>query len=96
VIYFRCAREGKKMDFLKKNLKAWGLVVLDQGIMEGTCVNLYASAMFSGGVEFVKDISEKTIVMNLFAEKLSRDVSGVKKRLQKIFGGEGSARTQTR
>jgi nitroimidazol reductase NimA-like FMN-containing flavoprotein (pyridoxamine 5'-phosphate oxidase superfamily) len=29
VIYFHCAREGK-MDFLKKNLKAWGLVVLDQ------------------------------------------------------------------
>jgi len=58
--------------------------------MEGTCVNLYASATFSGRVEFVQDVSEKTMVMNLF-KKLSRDVSGVKKRLQKIFGGEGSA-----
>jgi len=91
LIYFHCAREGKKMDFLKKNPKAWGLVVLDQGIMEGTCMNLYASAMFSGRVEFVQDTSEKTMVMNLFAEKLSRDVSGVKQRLQKIFGGEVSA-----
>jgi nitroimidazol reductase NimA-like FMN-containing flavoprotein (pyridoxamine 5'-phosphate oxidase superfamily) len=91
VIYFHCAREGKKMDFIKKNPKAWGLVVLDQGIIEGACVNLYASAMFSGRVEFVQDTSEKTMVMNLFAEKLSRDVSGVKQRLQKIFGGERAA-----
>ncbi len=53
-------------------------------------MNLYTSATFSGGVEFVQDISEKTMVMNLFTEKLSRDVSRVKTRLQKIFGGEGS------
>jgi hypothetical protein len=31
------------------------------------------------------------MVMNLFAAKLSRDVIGIKQRLQKIFGGEGSA-----
>ena len=30
LIYFHCAREGKKMDFLKKNPKAWGIIVLDQ------------------------------------------------------------------
>lgn len=90
VVYFHCAAEGKKMQFLKKNPKVWGLVVLDQGIMEGACVNLYASAMFSGRVEFVQDNSEKTIAMNLFAEKLSKDISGVKQRLQKIFEGEGS------
>jgi nitroimidazol reductase NimA-like FMN-containing flavoprotein (pyridoxamine 5'-phosphate oxidase superfamily) len=91
VIYFHCAREGKKMEFLKKNPKAWGLLVLDRGIMVGACVNLYASAMFSGRVEFVQDSSEKTMVMNLFAEKLSKDINRVKQRLQKIFGGEGSA-----
>jgi hypothetical protein len=91
VIYFHCAGKGKKMEFLKKNPKVWGLVVLDQGIMEGACVNLYASAMFSGRVEFVQDSSEKSIVMNLFAEKLSKDINGVKQRLQKIFGGGGSA-----
>jgi len=87
-VYFHCTREGKKMDFLKKNPKAWGLVILDQGIIEGAFVNLYASAMFSGRVEFVQDDSEKSMVMNLFAEKLSRDTGGVKQRLQKIFEGE--------
>jgi nitroimidazol reductase NimA-like FMN-containing flavoprotein (pyridoxamine 5'-phosphate oxidase superfamily) len=86
-VYFHCAKDGKKIEFLKKNPKVWGLVVLDQGIMEGACVNHYASAMFSGKVEFVPDTSEKMRVMNLFAEKLSRDAEGVKQRLQKIFGG---------
>lgn len=90
-VYFHCAKDGKKMEFLKRNPKVWGLVVLDEGIMEGACVNLYASAMFSGRVEWVSDISEKIRVMNLFAEKLSRDVEGVKLRIQKIFGGGEAA-----
>ncbi|MCX6649743.1 MAG: pyridoxamine 5'-phosphate oxidase family protein [Candidatus Bathyarchaeota archaeon] len=90
-VYFHCAKDGKKMEFLKRNPKVWGLVVLDEGVMEGACVNLYASAMFSGRVEWVSDISEKIRVMNLFAEKLSRDVEGVKLRIQKIFGGGEAA-----
>jgi len=90
-IYFHCAKEGKKIEFLKKNSRVWGVVVIDKGIQSGACVNFYASAMFSGKVEWVSDVKEKTKVMSLFAEKLSRDVNGVKQRLQKIFGGEETA-----
>jgi nitroimidazol reductase NimA-like FMN-containing flavoprotein (pyridoxamine 5'-phosphate oxidase superfamily) len=91
IVYFHGAKEGKKIEFINRNPRAWGTVVIDQGIMEGACVNMYASAMFSGRVEFVKDASEKAKVMNLFAERLSSDVDGVKARVQKLFEGEGNA-----
>ncbi len=90
-VYFHCAKEGKKIEFIRRNPRAWGLVVIDKGIIEGTCVNMYASAMFSGRVEFVEDIPEKAKVMNLFAERLSSDVEGVKARVQKLSEGEGNA-----
>ena len=90
-VYFHCAREGKKMEFIKRNPRAWGVVVVDQGIIEGACVNMYVSAMFSGRVEFVEDSVGKAKAMNLFAERLSSDVEGVKARIQKLFGGDGNA-----
>jgi nitroimidazol reductase NimA-like FMN-containing flavoprotein (pyridoxamine 5'-phosphate oxidase superfamily) len=89
--YFHCAKDGKKIEFIKRNPRAWGLVVVDKGIIEGACVNMYASAMFSGRVEFVENTSEKIKIMNLFAERLSSDVEGIKSRVQKLFGGDGSA-----
>jgi len=87
-VYFHCAREGKKIEFLKKNPRVWGLVVLNQGFGEGQCVNLYASAMFSGRVEFIADSAAKLRVLNLFAEKASRDTAGVKQRLQQAAEGD--------
>jgi len=86
-IYFHCAKDGKKIEYLKKNPRVWGVVVIDEGIQAGACVNLYASTMFSGRVEWVNDTAEKRKAMNLFAERLSADVDGVKQRLDKIFGG---------
>ena len=90
-IYFHCSNEGKKIEIIKRNPRAWGIVVVDKGIVEGACVNMYASAMFSGRVEFVGETSEKLKVMNLFAERLSSDVEGVKAKVQKLFGGAGNA-----
>jgi len=90
-VYFHCSKDGKKIEFLKKNPNVWGLIVHDQGIIDGACVNLYASAMFYGRVEWVNEASEKIRIMNLFAERLSKDVEGVKQRLQQIFGGGEAA-----
>jgi uncharacterized protein len=84
-VYFHCAKEGKKIEFLNMNPQVWGLVVIDEGVQSGGCVNLYASAMFLGKVVWVSDAAEKTRAMNLFAERLSSDVEGTKQRLKKMF-----------
>ena len=37
VIYFQCAKEGKKIDILNENNKVWCQAILDKGYVPGKC-----------------------------------------------------------
>ena len=39
-IYFHCAREGKKVDYLIVNNIVWGQAIIDQGYIQGACDHL--------------------------------------------------------
>ena len=58
-IYFHCAKEGKKIDILRKNNVVWGQALIDKGYVLGKCDHLYETAHFMGNVTFIDDISEK-------------------------------------
>ena len=53
-VYFHCAREGKKLDYLKGNSSVWGQAVIDGEYVHGECSHNYASVMFSGDVTFLE------------------------------------------
>jgi nitroimidazol reductase NimA-like FMN-containing flavoprotein (pyridoxamine 5'-phosphate oxidase superfamily) len=55
-IYFHCAAEGKKLDYLNSNSTLWGQAILDYGYSEGNCTHLYASVHFSGKVELINKL----------------------------------------
>ena len=59
VIYFHCANEGKKIDFIKKNNVVWGQALIDKGYVLGKCDHLYATTQFRGKVSFINDFEEK-------------------------------------
>ena len=61
LIYFHCAGEGKKLDYMRANPTIWGQAVLDFGFFEGhdDCRQEFASVMFRGEVTFVEDLEEK-------------------------------------
>ena len=69
-IYFHCAQEGKKIDFLKANPLVWGQAMLDQGYVEIECSHNYASVMFSGKVEFIDDKEERWEAISLMTRQL--------------------------
>jgi nitroimidazol reductase NimA-like FMN-containing flavoprotein (pyridoxamine 5'-phosphate oxidase superfamily) len=58
-IYFHCAFEGKKIDFLKANDRVWGQAIVDRGYVPGRCDHLFTSVQFSGRVRFVADEAGK-------------------------------------
>ncbi len=58
-IYFHCASEGKKIDYLKENNIVWGQAIVDKGYIQGACDHLYATTQFKGRVSFVDDFEEK-------------------------------------
>jgi uncharacterized protein len=62
-LYFHCAAEGKKLDFMRSNPVVSGIAVIDHGYYAEQCNHLYVSAVFKGRVEFVEDVEEKKKVL---------------------------------
>ena len=58
-LYFHCAKEGKKVDILKRNNVVWEQALIDNGYVEGKCDHLYATTQFMGTVHFIDDLAEK-------------------------------------
>lgn len=72
-IYFHCAKEGKKMEFLKANDRVWGQVILDRGYSQGRCDHLFESVQFSGRACFVEDAEEKRRALGVMIRQLERE-----------------------
>jgi len=62
-IYFHCADEGKKLDFMRANPVVSGQALIDHGYHAGECSHLYVSAVFKGKVEFVEDLEAKRSIL---------------------------------
>ena len=72
-IYFHCAGEGKKLDYLKANSTVWGQALLDFGYVEGECDHLFASVHFKGEVSFVTDMDEKLHAVKTMMRQLDKN-----------------------
>jgi nitroimidazol reductase NimA-like FMN-containing flavoprotein (pyridoxamine 5'-phosphate oxidase superfamily) len=73
VIYFHCAREGKKIEILKANDRVWGQAILDRGYSLGHCDHLFESVQFGGRVSFVEDEAEKRRALEVMIRQLERE-----------------------
>lgn len=80
-LYFHCAQEGRKIDFLKANPQVWGQVLDDRGYIDGECDYAYSSVMFGGRAEFVTDVREKRRAIVSMIEKLDSKPESTKKEL---------------
>lgn len=69
-LYFHCATEGKKLQYMKKNPNVWGQAVLDHGYAQGKCTHLYASVHFSGKVTLIESLDEKQKAMECMINQL--------------------------
>jgi len=58
-IYFHCANEGKKIDFLKSNNVVWGQALFDAGYREDECDHFFASVQFRGKVTLLGNIADR-------------------------------------
>lgn len=72
-IYFHCAPEGKKLDFLKANNSVWGQALLDFGYVQNECDYHYASVHFKGKVHFITDLDEKVEAVRIMTLQLDKN-----------------------
>jgi uncharacterized protein len=69
-LYFHCASEGKKLDYMMANPRVWGQAIIDHGYVDGKCNHLYVTAMFKGTIQLAEGIEEKRRIMEyLFANQ---------------------------
>jgi nitroimidazol reductase NimA-like FMN-containing flavoprotein (pyridoxamine 5'-phosphate oxidase superfamily) len=73
VIYFHCASEGKKLDYLKGTGEVWGQAMIDQGYAKGECSHHYSSTHFQGEVNFISDVRDKRKALTIMIDQLEED-----------------------
>lgn len=80
-LYFHCAGEGKKVDYLKANPIVWVQILEDRGYVQGKCDYDYRTVQIKGRANRVTDLGEKRRALGLLIEKLESDPEPSKKRL---------------
>jgi nitroimidazol reductase NimA-like FMN-containing flavoprotein (pyridoxamine 5'-phosphate oxidase superfamily) len=79
-LYFHCAGEGKKIDYLDANPNVWGQILEDRGYVVGACDHAFRSVHFKGVVRWVEDIEEKRKALTIMIEHLEPDPEPVKRQ----------------
>lgn len=77
--YFHCARQGKKVDYLRANPTVWGQVLEDRGYLAGQCDHAYRTVQFRGHAEWIEDLEEKRHALTLMIDQLEPDPEPVKR-----------------
>ncbi len=72
-LYFHCAREGRKVDILRRDNRVWGQALIDKGYVDGKCDHLFLTTQFKGTVSFVDDLSEKRHALEAMIRKNDPD-----------------------
>lgn len=80
-LYFHCAPEGKKIDFLKENPSVWGQVVEDLGYNQNECDHAFRSVHIKGRVEMLRTLDEKKHALSLMIGRLEDRPDEVRRRL---------------
>ncbi len=76
-LYFHCAKEGQKIDFIKANPFICGTVIEDNGYEEG-CGQAFRSVVFRGRMEIVETLEEKKKGLEILINHLEIDPNPTK------------------
>lgn len=82
-IYFHCAGQGRKFDYLSSNPKVWGQVFIDRGYIDNECDHRYRTVQFAADASFVTDDTAKRAALTLLIRHLESNPEPV---LQQLFG----------
>jgi len=78
-LYFHCAKEGQKIDFIKSNPFVCGTVIEDRGYKDG-CGQAYRSVIFRGKMVIVEDLQEKKSGFDVLLNQLEDDPDSIKNK----------------
>ena len=72
-LYFHCAKEGQKIDFIKTNPNACATIIEDDGFDANSCDHSYRSLVIRGAIEFVDKRGEIDHAIQLMILQLEKN-----------------------
>lgn len=81
-LYFHCAKEGQKIDFIKANPHICGTVIEDNGYENG-CGQAFRSIVFRGKMVIVEAFDEKKKGLDILINHLEKDPNPIKNKFLK-------------
>ena len=81
-LYFHCAKEGQKIDFIKANPSVCGTVIEDNGYEEG-CGQAFRSVVFRGKMVTIDDLDDKKNGFEVLLNQLEKDPKTIKNKFLK-------------
>lgn len=72
-LYFHCAGQGKKREYLAANPDVWGQIIEDAGYQDGKCDHAFRTVQVQGTVTFLTDDTEKERALRMMIEQLEPD-----------------------
>lgn len=87
-LYFHCAKEGQKIDFIRSNPYACVTIIDDDGFDMNSCEHAYKSLVIRGSIELVneKDIADHAIQLMI----LQLEKNEPEKFMEKLKNGNKS------
>jgi hypothetical protein len=82
-LFFLCALEGEKLEFLSDNPTVCGSIIEDLGYGHGDCEHYYRSLVIRGNIFIVDSLEEKKHGINVMIDHLEEHPDDVKARLLK-------------
>ncbi|MFX1574112.1 MAG: pyridoxamine 5'-phosphate oxidase family protein [Promethearchaeota archaeon] len=87
-LYFHCAKEGQKIDFIKFNPNACGTVLEENGYIDG-CGQAFRSVVYRGRMEIIETLEEKKKGLDILIDHLEHDPIPIKNKfLNKVSSYE--------
>ena len=82
-LFFHCAQEGFKLNFIKQNPQVCATIVEDKGYMPNECNHAYNSVILRGKMNIVNSIEEKKHGFDVLLSHLEENPEKLKKSLFK-------------
>ncbi len=83
-IFFHCATEGKKLDYIKANTRVWGQALTDERYTDAECRQHYTSVQFYGEVTFISKADDKIRALACMIQQQNQDPKPMMAKLEKL------------
>ena len=82
-LYFHCAPQGLKIDYVKSNPRICATIIEDGGYVKDECAHNYKTVVFWGKIHFVADLEEKRHGMQILLSHLEDNAAIIQEKLKK-------------